>query len=1661
MKQILAAVIFFCLSAVFNSATAQWNAQTSGTTKDLWDVYMVTASRGWAVGYDGTILTTSNGGTSWSAQSSPVTQHLFSVFFLDENNGWIVGKAAKVLKTTNGGLNWTESNTGITGDLWDVQFLNTSVGYVASGNGMYKTVDGGSSWSRLPTSTNAFYQIFFLDENTGWCGGSSGMMRATADGGATWATQNSGTSWTIYGIHFLSATTGFAVNQNGDLLKTTNGGSTWTKGPLDTSFNYFFRVFFTSDTNGWISGMGGDIYSSTDGGQTWARAETGTVASFNSIHFSGGTGIAIGDDGTIYKYSGTDGGAGSESAPTITAFTPVYGLAGTAVTITGTNFTGSTAVKFHTTNAISFSVASATSITATVPSGAATGKISVVTPGGTAITTDDFYVSNIAPPAISSFTPVSGVTGSTVTLTGTGFNSTPSGNTVKFNGTPATVTASTTTSITTTVPVGATTGKISVTTSTGTGTSAENFTVSDGSGGGSGELALIVEIENLPGWPSDYLVKDNYLYIVGSASSNGYMSIYDITDLKNPVFKNNLAFAGKKLGVVYYDGTHLYSVGENGLFVFDLSDPINPLQLAYHDSVQDGTSQRYFRSSYGNLTKSGNLLFANGNLWRLVVADFSNIEAPVYMDGFEFNFNEVRDYDVIDENTLLLNDGAGLRIVDFTDPSNLVVMNSDDAQYMDTPAQTEQMVVTPDKQTAFTYSWGIGSSQISVVDIPSRTVLNTFDISEHSDQLYTLALNSDNTLLYAASIVNFYVFDISDKTNITYKTSNHPGEGHIRVWDDNLYLKGSSTSVVIYGIDSGNSGGAGDGLSITAFTPEEGAEGTSVTITGSGFDLTATNNIVKFNGIAATVTASTATSITSSVPADAITGPITVTLGGNTATSATDFVVPGTGNTLIISAINPSSGAVGTVVTISGAKFDAVAANNTVKFNGVTAVVASSTSSTIKTTVPAGATTGKVSVTAGGQTVTSAASFTVTTGSGAGVATPPAISAILPNSGPVGAMVIIEGSDFDPVPRNNLVKFNGQLAKVLAGTTSSLTVTVPLGATSGQVTISSPTGAASSSFTVTGTSTPVSSEPVLVKDINHTLIDESEVRQVMSYKGKTFFSANDGYEVHGEELWVTDGTETGTYLFKDIAPGSSGGFSGFKIIHKGLLYFTAYDGTHGTELWVTDGTEEGTYMVKDINSGSANSYPANFYSVGDLLFFMAEEDATGLEWWVTDGTAEGTVLLKDINPGVKDLYAEPGIAWNGKFYFYAYNETQDVQLYVSDGTAAGTVVLTPGVKYGGSVILDYDLIVYKDKLFFTYHDTSNAIELWETDGTAQGTKLFKNINVGNMSGWPTSFHIINDKLLFVSYFQDESYYNKRYLFTTDGTAAGTEKLTVLYTLGELKWTFFDGRYWLYGSDEIGGYELWQTDGTVGGTFEVKDINAGTGSSSVDNMVISGDRLYFTAVDATHGKELWVTDGSPAGTVMVKDINAGSEGSDIRLILPFDDKVYFAAQYEDGNYNLYESDGTEGGTILLLPEEAEYTTHTLPVDNYSFLFNLPGLGHNAIYVPARYTDDGVELWMIGPEISGLTSIKQEKLAGGLKVYPNPSQNTITISLSDEEQLEGLKTARLFDLPGREILTQTFRGNSQILNIQYQLPGIYLLRIFTERGELLGQVKIVKE
>jgi hypothetical protein len=151
-------------------------------------------------------------------------------------------------------------------------------------------------------------------------------------------------------------------------------------------------------------------------------------------------------------------------------FTPTFGRVGTGVTITDPTFAGATAVSFNGV-AAAFTEGPPGTITTTVPAGATTGPITVTTPGGgPLVTTTRFTVT----PVITSFAPTIGTAGTSVTITGTNFTGATD---VRFNGTGTTFTVSNSGTITATVPVGASTGLITVKTLDGTAITTANFTV--------------------------------------------------------------------------------------------------------------------------------------------------------------------------------------------------------------------------------------------------------------------------------------------------------------------------------------------------------------------------------------------------------------------------------------------------------------------------------------------------------------------------------------------------------------------------------------------------------------------------------------------------------------------------------------------------------------------------------------------------------------------------------------------------------------------------------------------------------------------------------------------------------------------------------------------------------------------------------------------------------------------------------------------------------------------------------------------------------------------------------------------------------------------------------------------------------------------------------
>lgn len=165
-------------------------------------------------------------------------------------------------------------------------------------------------------------------------------------------------------------------------------------------------------------------------------------------------------------------------------------------------------------------------------------------------------------------------------------------------------------------------------------------------------------------------------------------------------------------------------------------------------------------------------------------------------------------------------------------------------------------------------------------------------------------------------------------------------------------------------------------LAVLQFTPSSSPIGTTVTIYGTGFSATPASNTVKFNGTTATVLTASTTVLTANVPSGATSGPISVTVGANTATSSASFTV-GNGGAPTLASFNPAVGNYGATVTLTGTNYDTTVINDRVAFAGAMGAVATATATMITVPVPSTAQTGPIAVSTINGKATSAQEFYV------------------------------------------------------------------------------------------------------------------------------------------------------------------------------------------------------------------------------------------------------------------------------------------------------------------------------------------------------------------------------------------------------------------------------------------------------------------------------------------------------------------------------------------------------------------------------------------------------------------------------------------------------------------------------------------------------------
>jgi ELWxxDGT repeat protein len=451
-----------------------------------------------------------------------------------------------------------------------------------------------------------------------------------------------------------------------------------------------------------------------------------------------------------------------------------------------------------------------------------------------------------------------------------------------------------------------------------------------------------------------------------------------------------------------------------------------------------------------------------------------------------------------------------------------------------------------------------------------------------------------------------------------------------------------------------------------------------------------------------------------------------------------------------------------------------------------------------------------------------------------------------------------------------------------------------------------------------------------------------------------YFTAGGSGGNSASQLWVSNGTATGTEMVEDFSAISDNADPTNLIDADNTLFFTITGSNGLSELWTSNGTAQGTALVKDLGIAPGfDAYAANLASAGDNLFFTADDGTQGAELWVDNVGTGTTQLVDDINPGAAGSDPTDFAEFNNLLYFAANDGATPTtnQLWSSGGTAASTTMVasfSPGVTDGASVFSgeSSDDIDTGSDILLPLTDGVHGTALWSTDGTAAGTITLAAVD-------PSAFASVNGTV----YFLATSPSSKLGLWSTNGTAAGTTEVKDLSSFGTSSYYYGSSnelattgsKLFFTTGDGNGGTDLWTSNGTASGTSIVKDFAVPSGVSSYDVSVSSlkafGNDLIFIADDGTHGSQVWITDGTQAGTQMLTDVNAtpsaGSTyvvGADPSSLTVAGNQVYFEADSPNTTTTadgLWVTNGTPGGTTeittipaITVPDETTTSPGTL-------------------------------------------------------------------------------------------------------------------------------------
>jgi photosystem II stability/assembly factor-like uncharacterized protein len=301
---------------VLSYSQQYWIAQPCPTTKYLNKIIFVDSLYGWAVGDSGTVIHTTNGGSTWFVQSELTNWVINWITFVNRNTGWVIYNTyspggTTFLKTTNGGYNWQSiPNPDSTVTFITMCFLDSLKGFAAGDNSKpYRTTNGGTTWILCNTDSTVYShlpirRIRFYNNLLGFaCGGQfdfGGVIWKTTDGGVNWVSMIVSAE-PEFDLKIRTPSDIFSVG--GDLeygsavVYTTNNGSNWSYENLQCA-GIAYTLAFRTPSEVWVPLGGIDRWAvSTDSGNAFSWqciVNPDTEAVYDAVFLSPASGWAVG-----------------------------------------------------------------------------------------------------------------------------------------------------------------------------------------------------------------------------------------------------------------------------------------------------------------------------------------------------------------------------------------------------------------------------------------------------------------------------------------------------------------------------------------------------------------------------------------------------------------------------------------------------------------------------------------------------------------------------------------------------------------------------------------------------------------------------------------------------------------------------------------------------------------------------------------------------------------------------------------------------------------------------------------------------------------------------------------------------------------------------------------------------------------------------------------------------------------------------------------------------------------------------------------------------------------------------------------------------------------------------------------------------------------------